>query len=194
MSQPITVVCGLPRSGTTLMMSMLHAGGMEVCAENLSSFETMKATKLPKDSTWLSECYGVAVKILDPLNYTPPQHHRYKFIWMRRTPVQVAQSQIKFISATGTPIDPKLGNVIRIANAVEHNTRKSIDMLCKYKESDLIVIDFEDVLHEPCEVADKVAEFVDMGLDRKKMADAVIDRPPDCYKGMLELDLIGADA
>lgn len=185
----ITAVVGLPRSGTTLMMRMLHAGGMAVYADNKSSFETAKIIGLPKDSAWLSECYGMAVKLLDPLKYTPPRHINYRFIWMRRIPVQVAQSQIKYISLS-KPIDGRLGNVIRIANAVEHNTKKSIDMLCKYRGSDVIIIDFEDVLAQPIAMVGKVAGFVDMNLDRKKMADAVIERGPDCLKGMLELDII----
>lgn len=57
MEQMITVVAGQPRSGTSLMMQMLHVGGMEVYADDRKrlgsdrrywSYETHRMMHLPE--------------------------------------------------------------------------------------------------------------------------------------------------
>jgi hypothetical protein len=71
MSEIITVVAGIPRSGTSMMMRMLHAGGMPIFAGNLLSYETDMVQKLPHRWQWLKACEGKVVKILDPHVYVP---------------------------------------------------------------------------------------------------------------------------
>ena len=93
-SKTITVVSGLPRSGTSLMMKMLEAGGMPVLTDGIRhadadnpkgyyEFERVKA--LPKgDTAWVAEAQGKAVKVIAALlEYLPSTYH-YKVIFMHR--------------------------------------------------------------------------------------------------------------
>src|SRR5690349_16306757 len=98
----ITIVSGLPRSGTSMMMKMLLAGGMEVLTDNLRAadddnprgyFEFEKVKKLGSESDWLKDAGGKAVKIVSAfLKHLPPQYN-YKIIFMQRKMNEVLASQ-----------------------------------------------------------------------------------------------------
>ena len=195
MSQPITVVCGLPRSGTTLMMNMLHAGGMEVYAQNMNSFETIKNIELPKFDHFLYDCRGKAVKILDPLYFTPPRSkHNYRFIWMKRAPEEIAKSQFKFFKLSNPDAVMGLNDLVRLSNKFRDVTKASLEMLRKYKNSSVLVVDFEDVLKAPVILAFRVAKFLDLPLDANSMECVVIERGPGCLDGWIEPQIVEQNA
>ncbi len=192
MSQPITVVCGLPRSGTTLMMSMLHAGGMEVYAENMDSFETIRNLELPKFDAFLYDCRGKAVKILDPLYFTPPRSkHNYRFIWMKRNAEEIVRSQFKFFKLENPDAVMRVGNLVNLTNQFRANATDSIAMLTKYRTPGVLIVPFEDVLADSIGVAAKVREYLGRPLDELAMASRVIERGPECYDGWLETQHVG---
>src|SRR5664280_1015208 len=72
--QYITVVSGLPRSGTSLMSMMLEAGGMTVLTDNIRTadhdnpkgyYEFERVKKMPEgDFEWLEDTKGKAVKVI----------------------------------------------------------------------------------------------------------------------------------
>ena len=73
MSEPITIVSGLPRSGTSMMMSMLQAGGMDLLTDNERKadidnprgyFEFERVKKVKEDPSWLKDTGGRAVKMV----------------------------------------------------------------------------------------------------------------------------------
>src|SRR5438270_1305242 len=89
----ITIVSGLPRSGTSVMMQMLHHGGVEVVTDNLRTadtdnpngyyeFEPVKTIK--RDTTWLPATRGKAVKMVSQLQYHLPQEDTYRILFMER--------------------------------------------------------------------------------------------------------------
>jgi len=76
MSEPIYVVSGLPRSGTSMMMRMLDAGGLHVVVDNIRTvdddnsrgdyeFEAVK--KVAEDKSWLPGAQGKVVKMISML-------------------------------------------------------------------------------------------------------------------------------
>ena len=77
-------ITGLPRSGTSMMMQILEAGGMDILADHVREpdtdnikgyYEYEKVKSLHKDNTWLKSCEGKTVKIVSNfLNYL----RRYK--------------------------------------------------------------------------------------------------------------------
>ena len=89
----IIVVAGLPRSGTSMMMKMLEAGGIEVLKDEIRrpdesnpggyyELESVKKTK--EDAAWLEQAEGKAVKMVSKLLYDLPPHKHYKVLFMRR--------------------------------------------------------------------------------------------------------------
>jgi hypothetical protein len=190
----ITAVCGFPRSGTSMMMQMLHAGGMPVFTDLEkagNSYETEAVTGLPEEAGFLADCYGKAVKLLDPLRWRPPRGHPYRFIWMDRDFRQTARSQAKFLRLlAGLPSSPRDIKAIRRSLEKERPVTLSMlrDRTRNYARSDLLVVRFEDVLKDPLGQAVRVSEFLGGGLHVGAMAECVVSRDARCLRGLLEAE------
>ncbi len=99
---PIVVVSGLPRSGTSLMMQMLKAGGTPALTDdrrgadesNPRGYLELDAVKtLPKDNAFLDDAPGHAVKVIHALLPALPNRHRYRVLFMDRDLDEVLASQ-----------------------------------------------------------------------------------------------------
>ena len=187
--QMITVVTGFTRSGTSLMMRMLHVGGMDVYAENPFSYETHDNFRLPHDTDWLSQAENKAMKILEPLEFYPPRGREYRFIFMTRDPIQQAKSQLKFLSATMEDFEVSRHALTKIKRSLKRDTPKAIEMLISYPASQLIVVPFEALIAHPTGEAMRVSRLCG-GLNVLAMAGTVIERSSDCLPYFLELEQI----
>ena len=105
----VVIVSGLPRSGTSMMMQMLHSGGMEVLTDakreaddsnpkGYYEFEPVK--KMMADVSWLPEANGKVVKIIAQLLTFLPDNYKYKIVFMRREMDEVLTSQQVMIGKT----------------------------------------------------------------------------------------------
>lgn len=106
--QPIYIVTGLPRSGTSLGMQLLAAGGIQpftdfqrVADTNnpRGYFESEKVLGLPRDSSWLGEARGHALKVVVPLLQYLPDEYSYKVVFMDRPLWEVVHSQEQMLKA-----------------------------------------------------------------------------------------------
>ena len=106
----ITVVSGLPRSGTSLMMQMLHAGGMPVLTDNLRTpdannpqgfLEYEKVKALKKDNSWMGEAEGKVVKIVSHLLQSMDMKFQYQVVFMVRDVDEVVSSQASMLERLG---------------------------------------------------------------------------------------------
>ena len=112
--QRIIVVSGLPRSGTSMMMQMLQAGGVGVVSDNLRKpdqdnpagyYELERAKQLATDpdaAEWLGTCQGKAIKLISELLFHLPKVFEYDVIFMRRPIEEIIASQDKMLRRLGT--------------------------------------------------------------------------------------------
>jgi hypothetical protein len=93
MQQPVFLVSGLPRSGTSMMMKMLEAGGIEIVTDHLrqadddnpKGYYELEAVKhLQNDARWMHYMRGKALKVVSSLLFYVPLSLPYKIIFMRR--------------------------------------------------------------------------------------------------------------
>jgi len=148
----ITVVSGLPRSGTSLMMKMLHAGGMPVYMDDHQAvlLETHRAEQLRNgDTEWLADCEGKAVKILEPHKNPPPEGYEYRFIWMRRSWKEIARSQVKVLDE----LYPGPERSIHWGGIQELKRRTTEGQRILRKLGPVWVFHFEDILKDPTKQA-----------------------------------------
>jgi hypothetical protein len=96
------VVSGLPRSGTSVMMQMLTAGGIPVAtdkcrradADNPCGYFELEAVKaIARDASFLDGCRGKAVKIIHALLPHIKVDREYRVVFMRRHLDEVLASQ-----------------------------------------------------------------------------------------------------
>jgi hypothetical protein len=111
----VTVVSGLPRSGTSMMMRMLEAGGLQAMTDHLrvpdesnpKGYYELEQVKQLKDGNngWISEGSGKVVKIISALlEYLPPEN-QYRIVFMQRNMGEILASQREMLLRRGEPTD-----------------------------------------------------------------------------------------
>lgn len=177
------IVTGLPRSGTSLMMQMLAAGGLEPMTDgkrvanedNPRGFlEWEDVKKLPKNPALLSEAKGKAVKIVTPLLGALPVVHTYKLIFMQRPVSEVVRSQLAMVERSGQKpkIDPA-----ELTQRLEAHVDGILKALAKSKQVQLLVVDYPALVADPAPQIAKIAEFLGKDiLPRPEAMSAAVDR------------------
>ena len=183
----IVIVSGLPRSGTSMMMSMLHAGGLEVMADGIREAdidnpkgyfedERVKDLETMSDKSWIQNARGKVLKVISFLLKDLPNTNRYRIVFMRRDLDEILASQNKMIEHRGaddSTDDAVMKELYRsdIARArVLHQRSRNIEML---------EVKYTTVIHDPSTVAKEVNRFLGGTLDESAMA-AVVD--PTLYR------------
>jgi hypothetical protein len=116
MTAEIIIVSGLPRSGTSLMMQLLDAGGVEVVTDNLRTadtdnprgyYEFEQVKRVKQDGSWLPDVRGKAVKMVSQLLPDLPPTERYRVVFMERDFAEMLDSQERMLQRLGRPAIPR---------------------------------------------------------------------------------------
>lgn len=177
----ITVVSGLPRSGTSMMMQMLEAGGVPILTDRVRAadednlkgyyeFERVKA--LPQDTAWLEEARGKAVKIVSELLRRLPADHAYRIIFMRRDLREVLASQGQMLIRRGVASPGGVGDD-RMAEVFRKHLREVEAWVAGQPQAAVFYADYNEILREPGRWAEEIGRFLGGGLDVKRMAGVV---------------------
>lgn len=184
----ITIVSGAPRSGTSLMMQMLVAGGMEALTDGVrvsdadnerGYFEWELVKKLPREPHLIAAAEGKAVKVISSLLSYLPQGRNYKVIFMTRGLDAVLASQAVMISRKGTQ-GAALGKDAMKA-ALSSHLAQAMAAAGRRHGADLLSVAYEDLVAEPGLHAGRVASFLGLGLDTSAMTAAA--DPSLCHHG-----------
>lgn len=183
------LVCGLSRCGTSMLMKMLHGGGLPVYAGNHSSYEHDDLCGVVDMRRMLPILNGFAAKLIDPHRSTWPTSTDAKVLWMNRDPKQQALSIVKFLQAVNGFTIPKKAALSIEGSLIED--RPSCMNLFRRIGACVLPLSFESVLSEPLESAMRIAGFLGADLRIHKMADVVLPRSPKCASDMShELNLV----
>jgi len=173
----LVVVTGLPRSGTSLLMQMLAAGGMQVVSDGLRQadednprgyFEFEPVKSLARDSKWLCEHPGCAIKIVAPLLAGLPQGLACRVILSNRDLDEILDSQERMLARRGTAERRRMlkGEYVRTLARVEA-------MLVRRPATQLLVVQHSSAISDPAGVAERMNRFLGGALDVAKMAAAI---------------------
>ncbi|MGH9404769.1 MAG: sulfotransferase domain-containing protein [Terriglobia bacterium] len=147
---------GLPRSGTSLMMQMLAAGGLMLLTDGQRTadpnnprgyYEWEKAKSLPREPNCIAEAEGKVVKVISSLLLSLPNTYGYKVIFMERSPVEVVASQAAMIQRLGTQA-PTLAPEA-MARALEAHLKQVKASLRLRPEMSVCWINHQEVLQNP---------------------------------------------
>lgn len=174
----IIVVSGLPRSGTSMMMQMLEAGGMPLVTDHIripdednprGYYEFEKVKKIKEDDSWLENCHGKAFKMVSPLLYYLPLDKKYKVILMRRKMQEILASQKVMLQRLGRESSDVSDE--EMAKKFEKHLRDVEDWLARQNKIEVIYIDYNEVIQEPHENTRLVSRFLGGRLNADKMAE-----------------------
>jgi predicted AlkP superfamily phosphohydrolase/phosphomutase/tetratricopeptide (TPR) repeat protein len=175
------IVSGLPRSGTSMMMQMLAAGGIPPLTDGWRQtdesnpkgyFEYKKTMHLGQDASWLSEARGKSVKIVAQLlpGLPPIEDLNYLVIFMERPLEQVVSSQREMLRRQG-----KNGTILsdkRLRNVFQRQTLQA-KLLLSARKIPTVFVDYDRTIMNPLDTVAELKRVFGEGIDEKKMAGAV---------------------
>jgi hypothetical protein len=176
----VTIVTGVPRSGTSLLMQMLRAGGLALlCDEARPSdldnprgyFEFTPAKATQRDSAWVAGASGRAVKLAHTLVATLPAGPEYRILLLRRPMAEVVASQRAWLARRGLAA----GDLpeARLAAVFRAQLEELEAAVAARSGASLLRVEFARLLSDPLRVAREVRAFLALPLDCVAMAAAV---------------------
>ena len=183
----VTVVSGLPRSGTSMMMKMLEAGGLTPMTDQIRTpdddnpkgyYEFERVKKMPDgDKAWVIEAHGKAVKVISALLEHLPGDHTYKVIFMRRQMEEILASQKQMLIRSDKPTDKVSDEVL--AGMYRKHLATVETWLRAQPNVSVLYLDYNAMLADPRRYIAEINRFLGDQLDVEKMA-TIVD--PSLYR------------
>lgn len=178
---PIIIVSGLPCSGTSMMMKMLAAGGIELLTDRIRQaddnnpegyFEFEQVKKMKEgEFDWIDSAGGKAVKVIATLvTYLPDKHH-YKIIFIRRNMAEILASQRRMLSRMGKP-DDKVSDE-KMTEIFEKHLRSIEAWLAEQQNIETLYVNYNEMIASPMEPVRKITEFLGGYMDGDAMVKVI---------------------
>jgi hypothetical protein len=180
--EPVYVVSGLPRSGTSMMMRMLEAGGVRPFTdggrsadidnpEGYYEFERAKDLEKEPDKSWVRGARGHALKVISFLLRHLPDDNAYRIVYMRRHLDEVLKSQDKMLDRLG---NASPGADLEAMKEAYRNDIVAARLFArKQPYMEMIEVDYRATVEDPAASAREVSRFLGLPLDEAAMAAAV---------------------
>ena len=180
--EPIVIVSGLPRSGTSMMMKMLEAGGLTVLTDAIRQadidnpkgyyeYERVKNLEKETDKSYVREARGKVLKVISFLLKDLPDDNYYRVIFMRRHLDEVISSQNKMLDRRG---EDSIQDRETMAEAYRNHLAAVKILIRKRPNLEMLEFRYDEAVKNPKEAARMVNAFLGGKLDERAMA-AVID-------------------
>lgn len=174
--QPVIIVSGLPRSGTSMMMKMLAEGGVPIITDELRrpdpdnpngyfEYETVRQLS-SGDVEWLAKAGGKAVKVISALLEHLPPNYSYKIIFLERDLQEVMVSQRKMLDHRNE--QPK-GDDIEIEAQMRKHLSVMKPWLVRQPNMEVLYINYNALLKDPEPFCDKIINFLQLPLNKTRM-------------------------
>jgi len=184
---PIVVVSGLPRSGTSMAMKMLEAGGLEMVQDGVRSAdednpkgyyedERVMALHETEDRSWLEGARGKGIKIISNLLRSLPSDNNYRVVFVRRDIREILASQAKMLERRG---EDSASEDERMAELFESDVWRAQYLLKRQTQFEWMELNYREVLADPEGQARRVKRFLGLDLAVDKMAEVV---DPNLYR------------
>jgi hypothetical protein len=180
----IIIVSGLPRSGTSVMMQVLDAGGVAVVTDNLRTadtdnprgyYEFEKVKQIKRDASWLPDVRGKAVKMVSQLLLDLPATERYRVVFMERDFEEMLDSQERMLQRLGRPAAPR----DQIIPAYRQHLERIHQWLALQPHVAVLRVRYRCLVERPAEQVAGLNEFLGARLDVGRAVGAV---DPSLYR------------
>jgi predicted AlkP superfamily phosphohydrolase/phosphomutase/tetratricopeptide (TPR) repeat protein len=182
----ITIVSGLPRSGTSLVMQMLAAGGSPILEDGRREadehnprgyLEYERVKNLRHDNSWLGEARGKSLKVITQLLPALAMKYRYRIVYVERDLDEVLQSQRRMLARDGRAAARISDDQLRRTFSAQATRIRR--WLSNRANVELLTVNYRQLIEEPRESAETIAVFLGGELNVEAMAAAV---DPSLYR------------
>ena len=180
--EPIVIVSGLPRSGTSMMMKMLDAGGLSILTDSIRQadidnpkgyyeYERVKNLEKETDKSYVREARGKVLKVISFLLKDLPDDNFYRVVFMRRHLDEVIASQNKMLDRRG---EDAIEDRETMAEAYRNHLAAVKILVRKRPNLEMLEFRYDEAVQNPKEAARAVNAFLGGKLDERAMS-SVID-------------------
>ncbi|MEW6249669.1 MAG: sulfotransferase [Planctomycetota bacterium] len=186
LSDVVTIVSGLPRSGTSMMMRMLDAGGIPALTDNVRradednprgyfEYEPVKRTK--EDPSWLANAGGRSVKLVYRLLYDLPADRNYRVVFMKRHLAEVVASQDVMLKHRGR----ESGGIAsdKLIGLFEQQLAEFDEWARRQPNFQVLYVSYNDTLANPRPTVAALNAFLGERLDTQAMLRVI---EPELYR------------
>ncbi len=168
--QEFVIVSGLPRSGTSLMMQLLRAGGIPPMIDGQRAadvdnpegyWEWEDIKKLPQQPRIIEQAFGKATKVISALLPALPARHKYKVIFMTRPVQEIVASQWQMLEHRS--IAPKTERTHLEQTQAQH-ALSVLENLRRHPRFSVLEVDYPTLVREPQKWIERIVEF--LGADQ----------------------------
>lgn len=179
--EPIVIVSGLPRSGTSMMMKMLEAGGVPIMTDAIRTadvdnpkgyyeYERVKELEKETDKSYVREGRGKALKVISFLLKELPDDNFYRVVFMRRDLGEVISSQNKMLDRRG---EQSITDDEMMAEAYRNHLAAVRILVRKRSNFEILEVRYDQAVKAPADAARAVNAFLGGTLDEAAMRAAV---------------------
>lgn len=187
----VTVVSGLPRSGTSMLMRLVEAAGVPVMSDDIRAanqdnphgyyeFERVKRLR-DGDDAWVPDADGRVVKVISALLEYLPDSCDYRVLFVLRELDEVLASQRKMLKNRGEERDA--AGEAELRGLYEEHLAHIRGWLDARPNFDVLYVDHRRMVLSPESEVEAVARFLDRG-DRTPDMVAAVD--PSLYRQRVE--------
>ena len=174
--QPIIIVSGLPRSGTSMMMRMLAEGGMPVITDELRradsdnpngyfEFETVRQMSAG-NVEWLANANGKAIKVISALLEYLPSNYSYKIIFLEREIKEILESQRKMLANRN---EKATADEAEIEMQIQKHLSVMRPWLVRQPNIEVLYVNYNTLMTKPEPLCEQITEFLDLPLNQTRM-------------------------
>ena len=178
---PVTIVSGLPRSGTSMMMKMLEAGGVPIMTDAVRQadidnpkgyfeYERVKHLEKETDKSYIREGRGKALKVISFLLKDLPDDCFYRVIFMRRHLDEVIASQNRMLDRRG---EDAIDERETMAEAYRNHLAAVKIMVRTRPNFAMLELRYDEAVADPRRTARAVNTFLGGRLDETAMVEVV---------------------
>ena len=174
--QPIVIVSGLPRSGTSMMMRILAEGGLPVITDELRradvdnpngyfEFETVRQMS-EGNVDWLANANGKAVKVISALLEYLPSNYSYKIIFLERDIREILESQRKMLAHRN---EKATGAEAEIELQIQKHLSVMKPWLVRQPNIEVLFVNYNTLMTQPEPLCEQITEFLELPLNQTRM-------------------------
>ncbi len=172
---PVMIVSGMPRSGTSLLMKMLHLGGLPIFSDAQRPedehnpkgyFEHELVKSIGVNSQWITNCRAKVVKIVSPLLRYLPASEQYYVLWVKRPLTEVIVSQE--IMKGKKKEEVMRGFPFEMAAALQTEEQRLEHWLKTQPHVKFIEVNYYDCLEKPAAILEQISRFTGQAIQVEK--------------------------
>lgn len=177
----VIVVSGLPRSGTSMMMKMLEAGGLQIVTDNErkpdednpKGYYELEIVKKLRDGdvSWIPNTKGKVVKIIVSLIEYLPEDIEFKVVFMERSMSEILASQKKMLERRGE--NPDKISDDQLAQIFSNHLVSVFGLMDSQKNINYIKADYNQLMVDPNSILKKIIELLTYPLNIEEMKSIV---------------------